>query len=94
MHLGRPVLTLAPEGALTRLARKHALGDVVKPRDEVAIADVLARRLRAFRDAPPGTNGVRAVAEGAAQYDRRALAGRFATVLRQAVSDANGRPAS
>ena len=94
MHLGRPVLTLAPEGALTRLARKHALGDVLNPRDEVGIVEALTRRLRAFRDAPPGAVSVREVPVGAAQFDRRALAGRFAAVLRQAVSEANGRPSS
>ena len=94
MHLGRPVLTLAPEGALTRLARRHALGDVVGPRDEVAIAAALARRLRDFRDAPPEERALRSTPRGAAQYDRRALAGRFAVVLRDAVSDAHARRAS
>lgn len=101
MHLGRPILTLAPEGALTRLARRHELGDVLPPRDEAAIASVLAGKLRAFRDALPGAraaHAARAVYKDAEQYDRRALAGRFASVLRQAVADAasgtkNGRAA-
>jgi glycosyltransferase involved in cell wall biosynthesis len=94
MHLGRPILTLAPDGALTRLARRHELGDVVMPRDEAAIAEALARRLRAFRDAPPEERAVRSSPRGAADYDRRALAGRFATVLRDAASDARERRAS
>jgi len=84
MHLGRPILTLAPEGALTRLVRDHELGEVHNPRDEVAIAEGLARRLRAFRDArvPPSTQ--RAIE----RFDRRALAARFAAVLREASADA------
>ena len=95
MHLGRPVLTLAPEGALTRLARRHAMGDVIAPRDEAAIAASLAASIRAFRDAPRGAHAARTVPKGAELYDRRALAGRFAGVLRQAVSDANhGGPAA
>jgi glycosyltransferase involved in cell wall biosynthesis len=90
MHLGRPILTLAPEGALTRLARRHELGDVLAPRDEAAIAAALAHRLRAFRDAAPADRSVRSAPKDTEQYDRRALAGRFATVLREAVTDAKG----
>jgi glycosyltransferase involved in cell wall biosynthesis len=86
MHLGRPVLTLAPEGALTRLARKHHLGDVVGPRDEEAIAEILAKHLRAFRDAP--TRIPRSSPRDVEQFDRRALAGRFASVLRAAAIEA------
>jgi glycosyltransferase involved in cell wall biosynthesis len=94
LHLGRPVLTLAPEGALTRLARHHELGDVVRPRDEAAIAAVLERHLRAFRDSVTGapTTGARAsrgASPDAARYDRRALAGRFAEVLRDAAAEAS-----
>jgi glycosyltransferase involved in cell wall biosynthesis len=82
MHLGRPVLTLAPEGALTRLVRKHHLGDVVGPRDEAAIAELLAKRLREFRDAKD--RAPRSSPRDIEQFDRRALAGRFASVLRAA----------
>jgi glycosyltransferase involved in cell wall biosynthesis len=90
MHLGRPILTIAPEGALTRLARRHALGDVVAPpHDDVAIAEVLARRLRAFRDARPWARTVRSVPRDTARFDRRALAGRFARVLRDAAAEAS-----
>ncbi len=81
MHLRRPVLTLAPEGALTRLARRHALGDVLMPRDEEGIAAALEARLRApkqLRSSPVDID----------QYDRRALAGRFAEVLRAAAAAA------
>jgi Glycosyl transferase 4-like domain len=95
MHLGRPVLTLSPEGALTRLAERHALGDVVGPRDVPAIASALARRLRAFRDAAPAERGrvARSTAIDVDRFDRRALAGRFAEILTLAASDARSRRA-
>lgn len=88
MHLGRPVLTLSPEGALTRLVRRHDLGEVLPPRDEAAIAEALARHLRVFRDTPPAQRALRRHAPGVEQYDRRALAGRFASVLRAAAAAA------
>ncbi|MGZ5969148.1 MAG: hypothetical protein ACXWP4_15850, partial [Polyangiales bacterium] len=88
MHLRRPILTLAPEGALTRLVRRHELGDVVMPRDEAAIAEVLAKRLRAFRDAPPEKRALRSSPQDVEQYDRRALAARFAEVMREAAREA------
>lgn len=82
MHLGRRILTLAPEGALTRLVRAHELGEVLPPRDEVAIAATLARWVRELRDTgritPPTPKNIE-------QFDRRALAGRFAAVLQDAV---------
>lgn len=87
MYLGRPCLTLAPEGALTTLARAHALGPVLAPRDEPAIADELARLLRAFRD---GSFSTRAAAVGIERYHRRAIAGEFAEVFREAVRARGG----
>jgi glycosyltransferase involved in cell wall biosynthesis len=84
MHLGRPVLTLAPPGsALARLVESHEMGTVVHPRDERAIADALHSRLRAFargENLPvPWRN-----APGIRRYDRRALAGEFAQILERA----------
>jgi glycosyltransferase involved in cell wall biosynthesis len=81
MFLGRPTLTLSPPGALARLVEEHHLGDLLPPRDESAIAELLARRLREFRDsgvAPPAL----AASSGIARYDRKALAGEFAEVMR------------
>src|SRR5262249_23643424 len=49
LFLGRPCLTIAPEGALARLVRRYGLGDVVHPRDTEAIAATLARMLAEFR---------------------------------------------
>lgn len=91
MHLGRPLLVLAPhESALARLVRDHALGEVVAPRDEQAIARALGERVRAFQagdNAPAAWRN----ATRAARFDRRALAGQFAEVLREAASRARRR---
>jgi glycosyltransferase involved in cell wall biosynthesis len=81
MALGRPCLTIAPEGALTRLVRAHQMGPVVAPRDEAAIASVLADAIRRFR---AGTWTAESQATGLERYHRRALAGEFAAVFRAA----------
>jgi glycosyltransferase involved in cell wall biosynthesis len=85
MALGRPCLTLSPEGALTRLVRAHQMGPVVAPRDEAGIATALAGALRRFR---AGTWSVDAQATGIERYHRRALAGEFAAVFRAALAAA------
>lgn len=82
LFLGRPVLTLAPEGALTALARRHALGPVIAPRDEESIAAALERALRAFRDGRYETRT--SPAGDLDRFDRKAQAGRFADVFREA----------
>jgi glycosyltransferase involved in cell wall biosynthesis len=83
MRLGRPCLTLAPPGALTELVLRHRVGDVLPPRDEAAIAALLERELRAFASGtpPPAPETV-----GIERYDRRALAGEFADVMRSAIA--------
>lgn len=83
MMLDRPVLTLAPPGVLSDLAGKHQLGEVIAPRDEAAIAAFLVRELRAFRDDPQALRPVTRDDAGIAAYHRRAIAGRFAEVLRE-----------
>ena len=91
MHLGRPILTLAPPGsALARLVETHGLGTAIHPRDEERIADALRACLqdpgrgqmvaRAWRNAP-----------GLERFDRRALAGEFAEILREAATSARRR---
>jgi glycosyltransferase involved in cell wall biosynthesis len=87
MYIGRPSLTLAPEGALTRLVLKHKIGDRLPPRDEAAICALLAGKLRAFRDgqAAPTPRPV-----GIEQFDRRVIAGEFASVMRAAVRRRQG----
>ncbi len=85
MYLARPILTLSPEGALTRLVREHALGEVVAPRDEEKIAEVLERLLREFVAlAPEARTNPRAGAINVGRYDRRVTATQFADVIRRA----------
>ncbi len=93
MRLGRPVMTLAPPAStLARLVARHDLGPIAHPRDEHAIAGLLEERLRAFQgsDNAPATWQK---APGIERYDRRALAGEFAEILREAASSAR-RPGS
>ena len=80
MRLGRPCLALTPEGALSRLVRRHQLGEVVAPRDAEAIANALTGWLRAFRDAAPVPHTPLDIE----RFDRRLQAGEFARVFRQA----------
>ena len=86
MFLGRPTLTLSPPGALARLVEKHALGDLLPPRDEAAICALLEARLRAFAAAPTGSPVLATNARGIDRFHRRALAGEFADVMREAVA--------
>ncbi len=86
MHIGRPCLTLAPEGALTRLVRKHGIGECVAPRDEAAIASLLAQKLRAFRDGEMRRSGERTAHVGIEKFDRRVIAGSFADAMRAAIT--------
>jgi glycosyltransferase involved in cell wall biosynthesis len=88
MRVGRPVLTLAPPGsALARLVARHALGRVVHPRDEVAIADALHAMLQDSDRSRAGPLSWRnAPRPDILRYDRRALAGEVAEILREAAA--------
>jgi hypothetical protein len=87
MALGRPCLTLAPEGALAELVRATHLGDLLPPRDEGRIAEYLARLLTDFRE---GRSPAQAPPTGIERYDRRSLAGEFAEVFHRAMAWARG----
>lgn len=93
LYLGRPCLTIAPEGVLAAFAREHALGAVVSPADPDAIMRTLADWLREFRNGAwtpggrPASNGQRA---GVGRFHRRRLAGEFARVFEHAVARARG----
>ncbi|HSO33941.1 MAG TPA: glycosyltransferase [Labilithrix sp.] len=87
MYIGRPSLTLAPDGALTRLVLRHHIGDRLPPRDEAAICALLVEKLRAFRD---GRTAPVVAPVGIEQYDRRVIAGEFARVMRTAIRRARG----
>jgi hypothetical protein len=91
MHLGRPVLTLAPPGsALARLAERHRLGPLIHPRDEEAIASTLETSIARFDRGETAVDSWQN-APGTERYDRRALAGEFAEILRAAAADARRR---
>jgi glycosyltransferase involved in cell wall biosynthesis len=91
MRLGRPVLTLAPpSSALARLVARHDLGTAIHPRDERAIASEFERRLAGFQLGHDRPHTWRK-ATGIERYDRRALAGEFAEILREAASSARRR---
>jgi glycosyltransferase involved in cell wall biosynthesis len=81
MHLRRPLLALAPRGALSRLIERHNLGTVVGPRDPAAIAEAITRHVRAFER---GELMGPACPRDIERYHRRAIAGQFAEVLRTA----------
>lgn len=82
MHLRRPLLALAPQGAVSRLIQRHDLGLVVGPRDPSAIAEAIARHVQIFEKegciAPTTPRDIQ-------RFQRRAIAERFADVLREAV---------
>ncbi len=78
MMIGRPCLTLAPEGVLSDLARRHQLGPVLPPRDVPAIAECLATAVRAWA---AGRYEPRAASIGTERFHRRATAGQFADLF-------------
>ncbi len=88
MMLERPVLTLAPRGVLRQLAERHHLGCAFEPRDAEGISAWLARELRHFAEDPRSARAMLADRargrSGIEQYHRRALAGRFAELMRDA----------
>lgn len=81
MYLGRPVLTLAPPGALASLVERHELGAVLRPLDEAGIAAYLEARLREFSR---GEYVASAQPSGIERFHRRAQAGQFAEVFSRA----------
>lgn len=83
MHLGRPCLTIAPDGALKALVERHRLGPVLPPGDAEGVAQFLKATLQCWRQ---GRYSTRGVAVETAGYDRRAIAAQFAKVFRAAVT--------
>ncbi len=90
MALGRPILTLAPKGALTRLVQEESLGVVLAPRDAPAIAAYLERLCLACAGGADDSLLRAPAPEAAERYSRRSLAGEFARVFREAVGRARG----
>jgi glycosyltransferase involved in cell wall biosynthesis len=92
MYLGRPCLTLAPEGALAELVRRHGLGDIIHPRDSEGIFAALSNWLRLFRDGKVETfNGAAAHAVDIERFHRARQAGEFARIFRTALDHARGQ---
>jgi glycosyltransferase involved in cell wall biosynthesis len=86
MYLGRPCLALTPEGALAKLVRDHALGDVIHPRDPDAIFAALSRKLQLFRDGKVGAfHDAATHAVDIERFHRQRQAGEFARIFRAAV---------
>lgn len=95
LFLGRPCLTIAPEGALARLVRRYGLGDVVHPGDTGAIAKTLARMLRSFQDGNCATvRHPTTLSVDISRFHRKRQAGDFARVFRSAIRFARERSAN
>ena len=82
MHLARPCLALAPEGALANLVRHCRAGEVVAPRDAEAIASALHRSVDRFR---AGLAPLRSEPVDIERFDRRRQAAQFADAFRLAL---------
>src|SRR5690606_6063509 len=87
MALKRRTLVVAPEGALTRLARDNEMGDVVSPPNAREIARVLERHVRSWQEGHYDPHVEPAYVN---RYERKALAGEFAAILRRVASHAEG----
>lgn len=81
LRAGRPILALAPEGAVARLLRKTGGAWVVDPGDQSSIASALHQAYRGWteRTQRPAPDPAEVAA-----FDRRILAGRFAEVFKSA----------
>lgn len=86
--LGRPVLTLAPPGALTELVKELGLDAAIHPEDDGTIAAFLREQLRSF---VAGTASARPPAMGFDRYSRDALAGELAKLFRR-LAEPQARP--
>lgn len=79
MALRRRSLVIAPPGALERLAKQHRMGDVVSPGDPKGIAQILERHVEAWQ---AGVYDPTVQPVQVERYERRALAGELAGILR------------
>ena len=82
MYLGRPCLTIAPEGALQQLVSRHQLGPTLVPSDIDGIAGTLERALRAHGD---GRYDATTQPTGIERFHRSALACDFSEFFRTVV---------
>lgn len=78
LRAGRPILALAPEGAVAQLLRRTGGAWVVDPADEPGMTRAIRQAYRRWRAGDDGPVTDPAVV---AAFDRRLLAGRFAQVF-------------
>ena len=75
---GRPVITLAPEGAVTRVIEETASGRCARSQDIDGIADIF---LDFYRQWDAGTLGTGQKRADVAQFERREVTRRLAALL-------------
>jgi glycosyltransferase involved in cell wall biosynthesis len=78
MGSGKPVITLAPEGAVTQVIEQTASGRCARSRDIDGIADIF---LDFYRQWEAGTLGTAQRRDVVGQYERRAVTQRLAALL-------------
>ena len=83
MLLKRPVLVLAPEGALSKLCKKHNLGSAFLPDDTGAIADFLEAKIKEFKS---GTYVKEQPVQNIEKFHRKEQAGEFKAVFEEALA--------
>ena len=83
MLLKRPVLVVAPEGALSELCHKHQLGNAFLPDDTGKIADFLEAQIKAFKN---GTYKSEQPVKNIEKFHRKAQAGEFKAVFEEAMA--------
>jgi hypothetical protein len=79
LRAGRPILALTPQGAIANLLRRTGGAWVVDPADDRGIAAAVLEAYRLWEGGFPGPGPDR---ELVASFDRRALVGRLAEILR------------
>lgn len=80
MAIRRRTLVVTKPGALERLARRHRMGEVVSPPEPRAIARILEQHVEAWQ---AGLYRFEVEPRDVERFDRKALAGELARLLRQ-----------
>jgi glycosyltransferase involved in cell wall biosynthesis len=78
MGSGRPIITLAPEGAVTRVIEQTRSGRCARSKDVDTVADIVLDFYTQWKNGALGTGQDRAAVE---QFERRKVAGRLAALL-------------
>jgi len=78
LRAGRPILALAPEGALADFVRRTGAGWVVNPKDDDGVVGAVRERYQQWKAREPGPSADPEIVAG---FDRRKLAGRLAELF-------------